>query len=80
MPTYSFRDKDTDEVFDKLMSWSAREQFLSENPHLEGIMGLPAIGDPVRLGIRRTDDGFREVLSRIDRANYKSNLKSKLSR
>ena len=44
------------------------------------IIGTPGVGDPVRLGIRRNDDGFREVLSKIHAANYKSNLKDKLSR
>lgn len=80
MPTYTFRNKDTGEVFDLLMKISDKEQFLEDNPNLESIIGMPAIGDSVRLGIRRTDDGFREVLSKIGAANYKSNLKDKLSR
>ena len=80
MPTYQFRNKSTGEVFDKLMSWNDRQVYLEENPDLEVIMGSPAMGDSVRLGIRRPDDGFREVLSKISSANYKSNLSSKLSR
>lgn len=44
------------------------------------IIGTPGVGDPVRLGVRRNDDGFREVLSKIHSANYKSNLNNKLSR
>lgn len=80
MPTYQFRNKTTGEVFDKLMSWNDRQVYLEENPDLEVIMGSPAMGDSVRLGIRRPDDGFREVLSKISSANYKSNLSSKLSR
>ena len=80
MPTYTFRDKNTGEVFDKLMKIADREQFLKDNPNLESIIGTPSIGDPVRLGIRGTDSGFKEVLSKIGAANYKSNLKDKLSR
>lgn len=80
MPTYTFKDKNTEEVFDKLMSWKDRQKYLEENPHLESIMGAPAMGDSVRLGIKKTDDGFKEVLSKISAANYKSNLKDKLSR
>ena len=80
MPTYTFRDKNTGEVFDKLMKIADKEQFLLDHPHLESIIGAPAMGDSVRLGIRRSDDGFREVLSKIGAANYKSNLKDKLSR
>lgn len=80
MPTYSFRNKETGEVYDELMSMSRRESYLLENPHLEQIIGSPAIGDPVRLGVRTIDDGFREVLSKIHNNNYKSNLSGSLSR
>ena len=80
MPTYTFRNTKTDEVFDKIMSWNSRQDYLAENPDLEVIIGAPAMGDSVRLGVRRVDDGFREVLSKISSANYKSNLSDKLSR
>ena len=41
----------------------------------------PPIGDPVRLGVRTIDNGFREVLSRIGSSNgRKANLRDKLSR
>lgn len=80
MPTYTFRNKDTEEIFDKIMSWNSREEYLKENPNLEVIMGAPAMGDVVRLGIKKPDQGFNEVLSKIHAANYKSNLADKLSR
>jgi len=80
MPTYTFRDIETEEIYDKIMSWNSREEYLKDNPNLEVIMGAPAMGDSVRLGIRRPDQGFNEVLSKIHAANYKSNLANKLSR
>lgn len=80
MPTYTFRNTKTNEIFDKLMSWDSRQEYLVQNPDLEVIMGSPAMGDSVRLGVRRVDDGFREVLSKIGASNYKSNLSDKLSR
>lgn len=80
MPTYTFRNTKTEEIFDKIMSWNSREEYLKENPDLEVIMGAPAMGDVVRLGIRKPDQGFNEVLSKIHAANYKSNLADKLSR
>lgn len=80
MPTYTFLNKNSGEVFDKLMSWNDRQVYLEQNPDLEVVMGAPAMGDSVRLGIRKPDDGFREVLSKISAANYKSNLSDKLSR
>ncbi len=43
-------------------------------------IGTPPTGDSVRLGIRKVDDGFREVLSKIHAKVPRSNLKDKLSR
>lgn len=80
MPIYTFRNKKTDEVFDKMMSYSSKVEYLEQNPDIESLIGAPSVGDPVRLGVRRTDDGFREVLAKIGAANYRSNLSDKLSR
>jgi hypothetical protein len=80
MPTYTFKNTETEEIYDKIMSWNSREEYLKENPNLEVIIGAPVMGDVVRLGIRKPDQGFNEVLSKIHAANYKSNLADKLSR
>lgn len=42
--------------------------------------GSVEIGDPVRLGVRTIDNGFREVLSKIANRAPRSNLGNKLSR
>ena len=65
MPLYDFRNKDTGEVFEKFMSISAKEEYLKENPNIESMLGMNALIDPVRLGIRRPDQGFKEVLQKI---------------
>lgn len=65
MPTYDFRDTNTGEILTKLMKIADKEQFLVDNPQLEPIIGAPSIGDPVRLRIRKTDNGFKEVLQKI---------------
>lgn len=65
MPTYDFRDTNTGEVFTRLMKIAEKQQFLEDNPHIEYIIGAPALGDPVRLGVRKTDNGFKEVLQKI---------------
>lgn len=66
MPLYEFRNKETGEVFEKMMSISSKEDYLKENPSIESyISGAPSMIDPFRLGVRRTDQGFKEVLQRI---------------
>lgn len=66
MPTYTFRNKETGETFDQFMTIASREQFLKENPNLESIIsGAPMMMDPVRAGVRKVDNGFKEVLQKI---------------
>lgn len=65
MPTYSFRNKQTQEVFEKFMSISAREQYLAENPDIESIIGAPATVDLTTN--RKPDGAFRDVLKEIRR-------------
>ena len=66
MPLYEFRNKETGEVIEKFMSVSSREEFLKENPNVEPVIsGGNAFIDPVRLGVRKPDQGFKEVLQRI---------------
>jgi hypothetical protein len=65
MPLYDFRNKDTGEVFEKFMSIAAKEEYLKDNPNIESMLGMNALIDPVRLGIRKADNGFKEVLQRI---------------
>lgn len=65
MPLYDFRNKETGEVFEKFMSIAAKEEYLKENPNIESMLGMNALIDPVRLGVRKADNGFKEVLQRI---------------
>lgn len=83
MPRYTFLNINTNEVEEHYFGISSYDGFLKDNPQLERYhepgQGA-AMGDSVRLGIRKPDSGFQEVLSKISAANYKSNLSDKLSR
>jgi len=65
MPLYDFKNKDTGEVFEKFMSISSKEEYLKENPNIEPMLSSNMMIDPFRLGIRKSDQGFKEVLQRI---------------
>jgi hypothetical protein len=67
MPTYDFRNNETNEQFSKLMSIASKEEYLEANPHIQQIhtgSGFLGIGDPVRLGLRKPDASFRDVLKK----------------
>ena len=75
MPSYSFRNENTGEEFDEMMSNSDREVFLQENPHIKQIFKrFPGLGDPARLGRMKPDDGFRDVLKNVKHHHKKDNI------
>lgn len=65
MPTYTFRDKNTGEFYDKFMKIAEREEYLLQNPHIEtALLSAPAFaGDHITL---KKDTGFKEVLQKIN--------------
>jgi hypothetical protein len=75
MPTYSFRNKETLEEFDKFLKMSERETYLEENPEIEQIHRKTAsLIDPMNAGLgkARPDAGFRDVLKKI-KSHHKIN-------
>jgi hypothetical protein len=74
MPTYVFRNKETGEQFEKLMKISELDTFRVDNPQLETIIQSPMICDPVRVGARKMDTGFKEVLQKINERNPHNDL------
>jgi len=77
MPTYDFINTETQEVFEQFMSNDERKAFLEENPHIkQTFLAAPAIGDSVRLGRKKTDSNFRDMLKHISqRAGPGSTIK-----
>jgi hypothetical protein len=66
MPTYVFRNKETNEQFEKILKISELDSFREENPQLETVIQAVAFGDPTKLSsTRKFDTGFKEVLQRI---------------
>lgn len=64
LPTYSFRNNDTNEEWEEFMTNSEREEFLANNPNMESfITGAPLIHSGRGMG--KPDSGFRDVLKEI---------------
>lgn len=81
MPTYNFRNKKTGEITEEFMSISAREAFLKKNKNLEPYMDSAPSFNYSSGGFRgvteRTDNGFKEVLSKIAEKHPASDLANK---
>lgn len=65
MPTYSFRDKTTGEIFDKILRISEREQFLTDNPNLEQVLLYAPQVSTDSLSGNQHRRAFKEVLNKI---------------
>ena len=75
MPTYSFRDKTTGEVFDKFMRIAERDEFLTQNPNFESVITCaPAFTGDHITAVKKYDTGFKEVLQKIHERSPGSTL------
>jgi len=65
MPIYQYKNEETGEISDHFMSISTMEQFEVDNPHMKKIIHAPAFGDAMRLGVKKTDDNFNDLLKQM---------------
>lgn len=79
MPTYTFRNKKTNEIVEHFCKISDLDKYKEDNPDLErAFVDAVPLGDPVRLGLRHVPDGFRDVLKQIHRGQPGSRLKDNI--
>ena len=74
MPTYTFYNEETKEEFTTIMSISEREEFLKSNPQVKQCLATPAFADPVRMGVRKIDSSFNDVLLKAKSAHKHSTI------
>lgn len=76
MPLYTFIDEnETEETH--LLKISELVDFKENNPNLKQKLTAPPYGDSVRLGVRRIDDNFNDVLKKAKGAHYKSTIETR---
>ena len=82
MPIYEFKNTETDEVFEKTMSYNDKVKYLEENPHIQGYYSkAPGMDfDGGKSILQRAGDGWKEVQSRIKSGlppRLRDNIKTK---
>jgi len=77
MPTYTIMNTETNEEMDTMCSWDELEAFLEEHPAFKSVVTAPALISGVEGRSYRTDDGFKENMSRIAEAHPNSPLADK---
>lgn len=75
MPLYDFVNTETGEHFELQLKIAEKEEYLEQNPHIQQeYLTAPSIGDAVRMGIRKTDNGWKEVLNKVHQKSPGSQL------
>ena len=81
MPTYEFKNTETDEVFEKIMSYESKVDYLEKNPHIQSYYSTLNIDhDGGKSVLSRAGDGWKEVQNRIKSGmppRLRDNIKTK---
>lgn len=74
MPNYTFKNTEDGSEILITMTISEFVKYEKKNPHMKQIIKAAGIGDPIRLGVKKPDVAFREVLKRIKKGNRGSTI------
>lgn len=78
MPIYSMQNQETEEIFEVVMPYADLASYLEQNPTIKQIFNkFPGHADPHRMGLKKVDDGFNDLLSRIKRNNLHSTIETR---
>jgi hypothetical protein len=79
MPTYTFRNKETQEVVEHVCKMSELDAFKEANPHLERFfVDVTPTADPVRMGRIKPPGGFNDLLKHIHKNTAGSVIKGNI--
>lgn len=73
MPTYNFRNKQTDEITTQVMSIAEMQEYLESNPEQEQIIGSPKIVSGRGTNLK-VSDGFRESIAKVKETYTVNNI------
>lgn len=75
MPVYSIRNNETQDEFEVTMKYSELVEYLVQNPKFQQIYTkFPGVVDSVRIGVKKADSSFKDVLSKAKSAHKHSNI------
>ena len=80
MPSYTFLNTESGEMVTTIMSIAEREEYLKANPHIQQqLISAPALGDSIRLGLKKPDNGFRDRLKEIKKHHSRGITRSTIN-
>jgi len=73
MPTYTFKDTNTGEVFDKFLKISELDEYSESNPHLEKVISAPNLISGVKSARQMAGSEWNNHLERIKKGSGRGN-------
>ena len=80
MPLYVFYNTETEEEFEDIISISEKAELLSKNPHIRAVPTTFGIASIVGSIDSKTDNTWKEVLSKVAEAHPDSNVGQRYGR
>lgn len=78
MPTYKFLNNETGQEYEEFMTISALDEYLKSNPNITQLVnGAPMITSG--RGMKKPEDGFRDLLKDIKRRNSRGITRSTIN-
>jgi hypothetical protein len=75
LPRYSMVDILTNEEFELDIKYSELKEYLEKNTNVKQVFRkFPGTVDPVRIGVRKTDEGFRDALREVASHHKKNTI------
>jgi len=76
MPNYQFKNNETGEEFEELMSWNEKVKFLEENPHITSIITAPQIISGTGNFNSKVPDWHKDNMKEMKKLHPKGNFGS----
>jgi hypothetical protein len=73
MPTYTFKDTNTGEVFDKFLKISELDEYSESNPHLEKVISAPNLISGAKSARQIAGNEWNNHLDRIKKGSGRGN-------
>ena len=73
MPTYTLKDLKTNDIWEVFCSWDELQTMLDEMPNVKQVMSAPKIVSNQGSLLSKTDNGWKDNLSRIKDGSGRGN-------
>lgn len=76
MPSYTFKNNETEEEITLFMSMKELDEYKNANPNMTQILSPTPLADPTRLGLHKPDSAFRDLLKDMSKKHRGSIINS----